>query len=218
MKLSGWGCYPVIETNVVAPRNDDEVMNLIQNGNTIARGNGRAYGDCAVSNTNTIHMKHLNRLLAFDTDSGQLVAEAGVLLADVIETFLSRGWFPAVTPGTKFVTLGGMVAADVHGKNHHKDGSFGNYVDWIDVLTANHSIQRCSRTTNPELFAWTIGGMGLTGIILRIAMRLRPVSSAWIEQRTIAADNITHAIELFEQSKNSTYSVAWIDCLQTGSI
>ncbi|MDB2708492.1 FAD-binding oxidoreductase [Amylibacter sp.] len=217
MKLSGWGCYPVIETNVVAPRNDDEVINLIKNGNTIARGNGRAYGDCAVSNTNTIHMKHLNRLLAFDTDSGQLVAEAGVLLADVIETFLSRGWFPAVTPGTKFVTLGGMVAADVHGKNHHKDGSFGNYVDWIDVLTANHSIQRCSRTTNPELFAWTIGGMGLTGIILRIAMRLRPVSSAWIEQRTIAADNITHAIELFEQSKDSTYSVAWIDCLQTGS-
>ena len=101
MKLSGWGCYPVIETNVVAPRNDDEVINLIQNGNTIARGNGRAYGDCAVSNTNTIHMKHLNRLLAFDTDSGQLVAEAGVLLADVIETFLSRGWFPAVTPGTQ---------------------------------------------------------------------------------------------------------------------
>ncbi|MRU15696.1 FAD-binding oxidoreductase [Roseovarius sp. A21] len=216
MKLSGWGRYPTIDAQVTAPRSTDELANLVKEGSAIARGNGRAYGDSAVSPTNTIHMKHFNRMLAFDEESGQLVAEAGVLLADVIEAFLPRGWFPSVTPGTKFVTLGGMIAADVHGKNHHKDGSFGSYVDWIDIFTADGTVQRCSQTENTELFEWTIGGMGLTGVILRAAIRLRPVTSAWIEQTTLAADNITHAIELFENSLDATYSVAWIDCLQTG--
>lgn len=216
MKLSGWGRYPTIDAQVTAPRSTDELANLVQQGSAIARGNGRAYGDSAVSATNTLHMKHFNRMLAFDADTGQLVAEAGVLLADVIEAFLPRGWFPSVTPGTKFVTLGGMIAADIHGKNHHKDGSFGAYVDWIDVVTGDGGVQRCSETENTELFEWTVGGMGLTGVVLRAAIRLRPVTSAWIEQTTLVADSITHAIELFEQSQDATYSVAWIDCLQTG--
>ena len=217
MTLTGWGRYPRIDAMVSTPRTVEALQTLVRQGNAIARGNGRAYGDSAVSPQNTIHMKHFNRMLAFDVDSGQLIAEAGVLLADVIEAFLPRGWFPSVTPGTKFVTLGGMIAADVHGKNHHKDGSFGNFVDWIDVLTAKGTVQRCSKIENSDLFEWTIGGMGLTGIILRAAIRLRPVGSAWIEQRTLVADNIQHAIELFEQSQDVTYSVAWIDCLQTGS-
>jgi len=217
MKLSGWGRYPAINAKLSTPRSDTEVFKLLEKGNAIARGNGRAYGDSAVSRTNTIHMKHFNRMLDFNADSGQLVTEAGVLLADVIKVFLPRGWFPVVTPGTKFVTIGGMIAADVHGKNHHKDGSFGTYVDWIDVANADSTLQRCSKTQNTDLFEWTIGGMGLTGVILRAAIRLRPVSSAWIEQRTLVANNIKHAIELFEQSHDATYSVAWIDCLQKGS-
>lgn len=216
MTLAGWGRYPRIDATVSAPRSIEDLQVLVQQGKAIARGNGRAYGDSAVSAQNTIRMKHFNRMLMFDADHGQLVAEAGILLADVLEAFLSRGWFPAVTPGTKFVTLGGMIAADVHGKNHHKDGSFGNYIDWIDVLTADGTVQRCSKTENTELFEWTIGGMGLTGIILRAAVRLRPVSSAWIEQRMLVAENIQHALELFEQSHDATYSVAWIDCLQQG--
>ncbi len=158
MKLSGWGRYPTIDAQVTAPRSTDELANLVQEGSAIARGNGRAYGDSAVSATNTLHMKHFNRMLAFDADTGQLVAEAGVLLADVIEAFLPRGWFPSVTPGTKFVTLGGMIAADIHGKNHHKDGSFGAYVDWIDVVTGDGGVQRCSETENTELFeCWRHG-------------------------------------------------------------
>ena len=217
MTLAGWGRYPRIDATVSAPHSFEELQALAQRGNTIARGNGRAYGDSAVSAENTIQMKHFNRMLAFDTEQAQFVAEAGVLLADVIEAFLPRGWFPYVTPGTKFVTLGGMIAADVHGKNHHIDGSFGNYIDWIDVLTADGTVQRCSKTENTALFEWTIGGMGLTGIILRAAVRLRPVTSGWIEQRTLVADNIQHAMELFEQSHDATYSVAWIDCLQKGS-
>ena len=208
MKLSGWGRYPVINARITAPRNEDELLTFIQEGGAIAWGNGRAYGDSAISVTNTIHMKHFNRLLSFDTESGQLAAEAGVLLSDLIDTFLPRVWFPSVTPGTKFVTLGGMIAADVYGKNHRKDGSFGSYVDCIDVVTANGTIKRCSKTKNPDLFKWTIGGMGLTGVILRAAFRLRKVNSAWIEQRTLVADNISHAIELFEKSQNTTYLVA----------
>ena len=216
MILSGWGRYPRIDAKLSTPRSEEDVRALVLKGNAIARGNGRAYGDSAVSAHNTLHMQHFNRMLTFDAEQGQLVAQAGVLLADIIDAFLPRGWFPYVTPGTKFVTLGGMIAADVHGKNHHKEGSFAKYVDWIDLLTSDGSIQRCSATENTNLFEWTLGGMGLTGIVLCAAIRLRPVHSAWIEQRTLVADNISHAIELFEQSHDATYSVAWIDCLQQG--
>lgn len=217
MKLSGWGRYPIIEATVTTPRCIADISDRIHRGDAIPRGNGRSYGDSAVSVRNTIHMKHFNRMLSFDVENGQLVAEAGVLLADIIEVFLKRGWFPTVTPGTKFVTLGGMIAADVHGKNHHKDGSFGNYIDWIDVVTSDGTVQRCSKLDNADLFNWTIGGMGLTGVIVRAAIRLRKISSAWINQRTLVADNIKHAIEIFEQSHDATYSVAWIDCLKKGS-
>ncbi len=216
MMLSGWGRYPRIDTKLSAPRNIEALRKKVLKGYAIARGNGRSYGDSAISAQNTIHMKHFNRMLAFDTQHGQLVAEAGVLLADIISTFLPRGWFPFVTPGTKFVTLGGMIAADVHGKNHHKDGSFAQYVDWIEILTCEGEIQRCSLNENLELFEWTLGGMGLTGIVIRAAIRLRPINSAWIKQSTLVAKNISQTIELFEQSHDASYSVAWIDCLQHG--
>ena len=130
---------------------------------------------------------------------------------------MNRGWFPKVTPGSKYVTIGGMVACDVHGKNHHKDGSFGNYIEWLDIITSDGEIVRCSRKINSEVFNWTIGGMGLTGIILRVAFYLHPVTTSWIKQKTIPAKNIDHAIEIFEENLDSTYSVAWIDCLSKGN-
>ena len=216
MKLSGWGRYPVHEAQVFAPRSDAALAARVTAGSMIARGNGRAYGDSAISQQNTVHMRHFNRLIAFDAATGQVVAEAGILLADIIHAFLPQGWFPAVTPGTKFVTLGGMIAADVHGKNHHIDGSFGTFVDWIDVMDACGTIRRSSRQENADLFAWTIGGMGLTGVILRAAFRLRPVDTAWIKQTTHTAANLDAAITVFEQSDSAPYSVAWIDCLAKG--
>ena len=216
MKLSGWGRYPVHNAQVFAPRSEHTLTQRIKVGGMIARGNGRAYGDSAVSHQNTVHMRHFNRLIGFDQSTGQLVAEAGVLLADIIRAFLPRGWFPAVTPGTKFVTLGGMIAADVHGKNHHKDGSFGGYVDWIDLIDTSGSVKRCSRQENPELFEWTVGGMGLTGVILRAAFRLRAVETAWIRQTTLPAANLGAAITLLDQASDAAYSVAWIDCLSQG--
>lgn len=216
MKISGWGRYPVADAHVYAPRNLDELIARVAAGQAIARGNGRAYGDSAISETNTIPMRHFNRICSFDNQTGQVVAEAGVLLGDIIKAFLPRGWFPYVTPGTKFVTLGGMVAADVHGKNHHKDGSFRTCVDWIDLIDASGQVKRCARDENTDLFEWTLGGMGLTGVIVRVALRLRPVETGWIRQQTHVAENLDQAIDLFESTLDATYSVAWIDCLQRG--
>lgn len=217
MKLAGWGRYPVIEAAVHRPRSTEDVRKSVLSAASLAaRGNGRAYGDSAINPAATIDMRRLDRMLAFDPQSGQLVAEAGVVLGDIIHTFLPRGWFPQVTPGTKFVTLGGAIAADVHGKNHHKDGSFRSCVDWIEVMGPDGTVTRCSAQADAALFDNTLGGMGLTGIILRAAIRLRPVQSAWIRQTTIPAPDLATAMAAFEAAQDATYSVAWIDCLGTG--
>jgi FAD/FMN-containing dehydrogenase len=218
MKLSGWGRYPVVEARTRAPRSVHDLRELIlSEPSLIARGNGRAYGDSAANTSATIETRYLNRMIAFDPETGQLVAEAGVLLGDIIAALLPRGWFLMVTPGTKFVTLGGAIAADVHGKNHHNDGSFRACVDWIDLMGIDGQVSRCSWQDDAALFDHTLGGMGLTGIILRAAIRLRPVETAWIRQTSIAAPNLKAAMAAFEEAQDATYSVAWIDCLGTGS-
>lgn len=219
--LSGWGRFPRLDCTVMRPRDAGALVDLLriqadQEAPVVAMGNGRAYGDSALCRTGTVDMRGFDRFLSFDPDTGQLVAEAGVLLGDIIATFLPRGWFPAVTPGTKFVTLGGAIAADVHGKNHHKEGSFGAFTDWIELLGPDGTLRRCSRTENPELFGFTLGGMGLTGIVLRAAIRLRPVRTGWIRQLTVAAPGLDAAIDAFEETMGATYSVAWIDCLARG--
>lgn len=213
MEISGWGRFPKADCRISFPHDETSLRELILSGPCIARGNGRAYGDSALNQTLTIDLTGFNRMIAFDPTSGVLTVEAGVILGDIIEAVLPRGWFPSVTPGTKFVTIGGMIATDVHGKNHHKHGSFGSFVEWMDLMIADGSVLRCSRTENPDLFAFTIGGMGLTGIILRAAIRLTPVESGWIRQMTVPARCLEHAIEIFERSVDWTYSVAWIDCL-----
>ncbi|SDI62677.1 FAD-binding oxidoreductase [Alloyangia pacifica] len=214
--LTGWGRYPSKPCLVTAPRTESEVSTLARHGGVIARGNGRAYGDSALGGAATLDMRRMNRILSFDPATGVLVAEAGLLLADIITTFLPRGWFPYVTPGTKFVSLGGAIASDVHGKNHHCDGAFGSFVEWVDLVGADGKMRRLSRSDNDPLFEWTLGGMGLTGVILRAAIRLRPVESGWIRQRTIVAPNLRAAMAGFEEAQDATYSVAWIDCLATG--
>ncbi|PTR12048.1 FAD-binding protein (plasmid) [Cereibacter azotoformans] len=216
--LSGWGRFPRQPTRLVAPRGDEGFAGLLAAGEgLIARGHGRAYGDAAVGRPVTAATRHLDRMIAFDPATGQLVAEAGVTLAEVIAAFLPRGWFPSVTPGTRFVTLGGAIAADVHGKNHHRDGSFGAFVDWLDLMGPDGTVRRCSRGENADLFGWTLGGMGLTGIILRAAIRLRPVETGWIRQETRPAADLDAAIALMEEARPATYSVAWIDCLSQGA-
>ncbi len=217
MKISGWAQYPKINAKIVSPNSINELTKAISMNNAIARGNGRSYGDSSISEQNTICMKNFNKIIDFDMQTGLLTVESGVLLSQIIDKYLTEGWFPKVSPGSKFVTVGGMVACDVHGKNHHKDGSFGNYIEWLDIITSEGEIKRCSKKNNSELFNWTIGGMGLTGTIIRVAFYLHPVRTSWIKQKTIPAKNIEHAFEIFEKTLDTTYSVAWIDCLSSGN-
>lgn len=216
MQLSGWGRYPRRECRVLRPADMASLPALASAGRLIARGQGRAYGDAALGLPDTLDMRPLSRMLAFDEASGVLTAEAGVTLAEIIDVFLPRGWFPAVTPGTKFVTLGGAIASDVHGKNHHKDGAFNACVEWLEMLGPDGQVRRASRNEEADLFGWTCGGMGLTGVIQRAAIRLRPVETGWIVQRAIPARDLAAAMDLFEGAQDATYSVAWIDCLAGG--
>ncbi len=213
--LSGWGGYPVQKAKIIYPENVNQIIEEIKKSDLIARGNGRAYGDSSINVKNTISMKYFNRMLSFDKNSGILEVESGTLLEEIINTFLPKGWFPYVTPGSKFVTIGGLIAADVHGKNHHKEGSFRNYVEWFELINSKGEIKRCSKNENKDLFEWTIGGMGLTGVIVRAAIKLRSVQTCWIKQKTLVAKNIDETLDIFENNMDATYSVAWINSTST---
>lgn len=215
--LSGWGRYPVRDCTVWQPGTAEALHAVLPPlASSIARGNGRSYGDASLNGDATIDMRRLDRLIAFDDDSGELVCEAGVLLSDLVGCFVPRGWFAPVTPGTRLVTIGGMIASDVHGKNHHGAGSFCDHLLWLDLDLGDGRVLRCSRTENADLFAATCGGMGLTGVIVRAAFRLLRIETAWMRQRTVRARDLDAALALFEQSLDWTYSVAWIDCLARG--
>ena len=214
MKLSGWGKYPIKNTEVLKPKNINELIDTLNGDQLIARGNGRSYGDSSIGISKTIDMKNFNKIISFNNKEGYLIAESGVILQDIIKKTLPNGWFPYVTPGTKFATLGGMIAADVHGKNHHKDGNFSNFVKWIELVNSKGELIRCSKNENSEIFEWTMGGMGLTGIILKAAIKLRSISTGWIKQKIIATKNLDETINLFETNESATYSVAWVDCFQ----
>lgn len=215
--LSGWGRYPVRDCTLWQPVTAEALhATLAPLPSSIARGNGRSYGDASLNPDATIDMRRLDRLIAFDDASGALVCEAGVLLSDIIDAFVPRGWFVPVTPGTRRVTVGGMIASDVHGKNHHGAGSFCDHLLWLELDPGDGRVLRCSHQENADLFAATCGGMGLTGMIVRAAFRMVAIETAWMRQRTVRARDLDEAMALFEQSHAWTYSVAWIDCLARG--
>lgn len=216
-RLSGWGRYPVRDCTLWQPVTAEALHKaLTPQASAIARGNGRSYGDASLNPDATFDMRRLDRLIAFDAATGELVCEAGVLLADIITAFVPRGWFAPVTPGTQFVTLGGMIASDVHGKNHHGAGSFCDHLQWLDLDLGDGRVLRCSHDENADLFAATCGGMGLTGMIVRAAFRLLRIETAYMRQRTRRAADLGEALALFEHAQDWTYSVAWIDCLARG--
>jgi FAD/FMN-containing dehydrogenase len=216
MILSGWGGYPKINCNVSSVQTHRELTALLSKGEAIARGNGRSYGDSAISFTNTIEMRWFDQYLGFDTASGVLSVSAGVQLRDILQNFVPRGWFLPVTPGTSFVSVGGAIASDVHGKNHHLAGTFGQYIQEIDLMLGSGEIIKISPVEHSELFHATCGGMGLTGLILSAKLKLMPLATNLIKQKTVKASNIRELLELFEKYENETYSVAWIDCLARG--
>ncbi len=216
--LAGWGRFPRAQCPVITPDTAAAVGATLQRpGDFIARGNGRAYGDSALNPDGVISTARLSHLLAFDDATGELTCEAGVLLADITDALLPRGWFAPVTPGTRFVTVGGMIASDVHGKNHHGAGSFGDHLRWVELVMPDGQLLRSSRDAHPELFAATCGGMGLTGVIVRAAFGLQRVETSRIRQRTLRAPDLAAALDIFEASAASTYSVAWIDGLARGA-
>jgi FAD/FMN-containing dehydrogenase len=219
--LSGWGRYPVEPCHVYRPERRRDLAATLLSGaqpSFISRGLGRSYGDAALNKDSGVigHIR-LNRFLSFDESSGALECESGVSLAEIIQYFLPRGWFLPVTPGTKFVTVGGAMAADIHGKNHHQDGSFSNFVLDFQLVTASGDTLLCSPTSNADVFWATLGGMGLTGIIVSARIELRRVESAYVLVDYLRTPNLDQALAAMEESDQSyQYSVAWIDGLATG--
>lgn len=214
--IHSWSLTPVERGDLVrAERNQD--LNAAR-GPYVPRGLGRSYGDAALlAGGKNILTERLDRILAFDPETGILRAEAGLSLASVLTYFVPQGWFPPVTPGTKFVTLGGCIAADIHGKNHHVDGSFGRHVREIELVLANGTRARCSPTQDPELFWATVGGMGLTGIISEATIQLRRIDSSYIVSRHLPATDLEQVLNLLnDPDSDDDYSVAWIDCLASG--
>ncbi|OKO84716.1 oxidoreductase [Bradyrhizobium sp. NAS80.1] len=215
--VSGWGRFPVVDTDLRRPRSLAAVGEAIAGlAGAVARGNGRAYGDAAIGAARTVAMTGFDRVRSFDPATGRIRLEAGLLLSDLIDTFGPRGFLPFVVPGTQFVSIGGAIAADVHGKNHHCEGGFGRYVDSILLRTGQGEVIEASREQNSDAFFATVGGMGLTGVILEATMRLRPVETGWIRERVISASDLDAAMRALEASDSATYSVAWIDCAARG--
>ena len=216
--LSGWGRYPKINAEQAHPRSVMDTQKLVESPNSapmIARGLGRSYGDSALADC-VVELTALDDFLEFDTEKGVLTCFAGVSLAVILRVFVPRGWFLPVTPGTQFVTVGGVVAGDVHGKNHHLDGCFSAYVDALEVATVSDGLVRCSREERKDLFHATCGGLGLTGVIVSVRLRLRRIVGAYIRQTTVKTRTLAETLECFEQYREARYSVAWIDCLAGG--
>ncbi len=216
-QISGWNNYPIASCYLSRPERYEQLH--IDNPPTIARGLGRSYGDASNNNDHeVILMERLNRLLSFNQATGVVKAEAGLSIKDLLDVFVPRGWFPPVTPGTKFVTLGGCFAADIHGKNHHLDGTFSNHVKEIELITADGFKRLCTPKENPELFWATAGGMGLTGIIGEMSLQLIPIKTAYMKVQYHAAKDLETILDLFdEKGDDKPYSVAWIDTLSGGS-
>ena len=217
MQISGWGRFPTIEAKVIAPVDLNAWKNSLRNeGELIPRGLGRSYGDSANA-TLVLQSDYLDHYIDFDIEQGILRCEAGLSLHEILDCIIPKGWFLPVTPGSGYVTIGGAVASDVHGKNHHISGTFGDHVLSIDLLLGSGEVLRVSRSQYSELFHATCGGMGLTGIILSITLKLKAIKSSNILQTTLKARNLEEILHQFNVNQESTYSVAWIDCLAKGA-
>lgn len=212
--IHNWGLYPEIGGDVFQPASYEEVQQIIkfQTG-TIARGNGRSYGDSSLS-SKMISMLALNQIILLDTEVETITCQAGVILDDILKFVVPKGFFLPVTPGTKFITVGGAIASDIHGKNHHVEGVFSDHVTSFKLCNSKGEIEEV--LPGQDLFNRTAGGMGLTGIILEATFRLKPIQTAYIKQTSIRAGNLKEIFGLFEKHQHFTYSVAWIDCLAKG--
>lgn len=216
-EVTGWGRWPRVQAEV---REIDQWRAVEDvSGPRIARGASRSYGDPSfITGGTVLDIQPRNHFLEFDSTTGVLRAEAGVTLGEILEVMVPRGWFLPVTPGTKYPTLGGSLAADVHGKNHHVDGNISNFCDAMTLILADGSEVRCSPVERPDLFWATCGGMGLTGIIKDVTLRLRRIETSMIRVRYDRCRDLDTVMALLtENAADYLYTVAWIDCLAKGS-
>ncbi|WP_238734879.1 FAD-binding oxidoreductase [Rhodopseudomonas infernalis] len=222
--LLPWGRTPRLAMRAARPAFRDELGGLIRTGaaddhGVLAVGMMRSYGDsCLNGDGSVIEMSGLDHLISFDRQTGVIKAEAGVTLDEILRVAIPAGYFLPVTPGTKFVTLGGALANDVHGKNHHHAGTFGRWVRQFTLARTDGSERVVGRDDTSGLFAATIGGLGLTGVITRVTLELMPIASSRIDLQTVPFGKLSEFFSLAAESEPShDYTVAWIDCLAQGS-
>lgn len=187
-------------------------------GGLLPFGNGRSYGDSCLNTAGTLlDARGLDRFIGFDVETGVLEVEAGLRFCDLLELIVPRGWFLPVTPGTQLLTVGGAIANDVHGKNHHVAGTFGRHVLAFELLRSDGSRLNCSAADNADLYAATIGGLGLTGLILSATIRLIAIDSAFMDVETVPFTGIAEFRDISRRSSDFDYTVAWLDCVSSGS-
>jgi FAD/FMN-containing dehydrogenase len=217
-KFESWGRYPKLQADVI-PLAWTTDFPLAQPPATkvLPVGAGRSYGDvCLLENGTLLKTRGMDKLLHFDPQTGILRCEAGVTLAEILDFAVPRGFFLPVTPGTKYVTVGGAIANDIHGKNHHVAGTFGAHVLRFELVRSDGARFVCSPAENPDWFSATIGGMGLTGLIAWAEFRLRPIVSRKIQYKGTKFIGIDEFVALSQAGAKSEYTVAWIDCVSTG--
>lgn len=220
-RYDSWGRYPKAQPKQVVPISWRDRLPALQklNGTLLPFGYGRSYGDSCLNEGGTLlDVTGLNHFIAFDADNGILRCEAGISLAEILDVIVPRGWFLPVSPGTKFVSVGGAIANDVHGKNHHVAGTFGRYVNCFELLRSDGERRVCSPTENSELYQATIGGLGLTGVILWAEFRLKKIATPLIKMESIRFGTLDEffRISADSDSRRIDYTVAWIDCSAQG--
>lgn len=216
--VSSWGRLGQWEHQVRPLLDRQSLASALQSAEPgLAYGMGRSYGDACLNPGGTLwQTAGLDRLRQFDSRTGRLVCEPGVLLGDIQRVFSSRGWMLPVTPGTQCVTVGGALANDVHGKNHHAAGSFGHHVLEIELTRTDGSTLRCGPALQPNWFAATVGGLGLTGVITELTLQLRPVNGPWLSAESLPYASLAEFFELADSSEAEwEHTVSWIDCLSS---
>jgi decaprenylphospho-beta-D-ribofuranose 2-oxidase len=210
--LSGWGNRPKVESECLTSAPNKLVF---KKSPLICFANGKSYGDSALNRV-TFHTGQWNHFLDFDSTNGVLSCQSGVLLSEILETFVSRGWMLKVMPGTKYITVGGAIASDVHGKNHHMQGCFSESLLSFELLLPDGEIKSCRPNYNKDFFQATCGGMGLTGIILSAKIQLQKISGSQLKQTNLKTQNLRETFDAMESIVDEPFSVAWIDCITGG--
>lgn len=210
-QIKSWNNYPKVKHENIQIYSDDLLFNSDEN---LAHGLGRSYGDvCLNENGNLILTSKLKEVIEFDKENGLLNCDAGISLKEVLNLIAPNGWFLPVVPGTRYVSIGGAIANDIHGKNHHKFGSFGNFVESFKLLRSNGEILNCSKDENKSYFKATIGGMGLTGIIISAEIKLIKIKSEYLDTTTSRYGSLKEYWEINQEAENNfDYTVSWVDC------